>query len=58
MDDRFQEILIEQAELIVELFKINGNYKEATQQRKYVKKIKQEYENKRTSKRENNRVKL
>jgi hypothetical protein len=56
--DKMDEILLQQAELIVELFEINGNHKDAAKQRKYVKKMKQEYENKRRIERENNRTEL
>ena len=52
------KLLIQQAELIVEMFKMNGNHKEATEQRKYVKKMKKEYEDKRRNQGENNRTKL
>ncbi len=52
--EMMEDILLKQAELIVEMFKINGSHKEATEQRKYVKKMKQEYENKRRIERENN----
>jgi hypothetical protein len=54
MKDKFQELLIEQAELIAEMFEVNGHPTLARKQRKYVKKTKQEYENKRRIERENN----
>jgi|LakMenEpi03Aug12_release.lakeMendotaPanAssembly.Ray.scaffolds.fasta_scaffold5455336_2 hypothetical protein len=54
MKDNIDELIIKQAELIAEMFEVNGHPTLARKQRKYVKKTKQEYENKRRIERENN----
>jgi hypothetical protein len=58
MKNNIDILLIEQAELIAEMFEVNGHPTLAKEQRKYVKKKKIEYENKRRIEGENNRVEL
>jgi hypothetical protein len=58
MKNNIDELLIKQAELIAKMFDVNGHPALARQQRQHVKKMKQEYENKRRIEGENNRVEL
>jgi len=54
MKNNIDELLIKQAELIAEMFEVNGHPTLAKEQRRNVKKRKKEYENKRRVERENN----